>query len=191
MESKLCKYNRIVFDIDGTLVDTAHAMLHSLQDSLKQYRGLRPDIAELEFALAMPGREALRFLRVPEIDRVYEIWCANLEHYRHTMTPFTGVETLLENLSKQGKHLGIITSKTRAQYRQDFEALGLGKYFHTVICLENAERPKPSAAPMLKYLQQIGAKPQETIYIGDSPQDEQCAHTAGVAFLPPVWNNKF
>ncbi len=102
-------------------------------------------------------------------------------------TLYKGIETLLQELRKQGYKLGIITSKSREQYTNDFIPLHLSDYFNTVICAEVSESIKPSQDLMLEYLKQTGVDKIDVLFIGDSIDDFQCASNAGVEFGLALW----
>ena len=75
------------------------------------------------------------------------------------------------------------------EYCADFKPLGLAKYFTTVVCADDTVEHKPNAAPLLAYLAKANASPQNTIYIGDSIYDIQCATNAGIDFGLALWGN--
>ena len=68
--------------------------------------------------------------------------------------------------------------------------LGLEECVDERVFAEDAPEPKPSPAPLLTYLERTGAKPEETIYIGDSEYDARCAHNAGVTFAFAGWSGE-
>lgn len=100
---------------------------------------------------------------------------------------FDGIKPLIEELKSQHYQLGIITSKSRMEYQNDFHPLGLDAYFDTVVCAEDSMRPKPSPDPMLKYLELTGLKQEEVLYIGGTLDDMQCAKQAGISFGLALW----
>ncbi len=179
--------SHIVFDIDGTLIDSENALLKSLQDTMMEVSGKKIKRDDLKFALGIPGDVALRRLDIRNIEEVYPIWTRNFRHYVSTISIFEGIEPMLKELRKQGFKLGIITSKNRKQYIKDFVPFHLSEYFETVICSEDAALPKPSPEPMLEYLKQTGADKTDVLYIGDSVYDFQCASNAGVEFGLALW----
>jgi len=181
------KYKHIVFDIDGTLIDTEKAVLKSLQVTIKEYQNREVAIDELRFALGIPGNVALQKLGITNIKEVNAAWNIYMSEYAHTIEVFDGIERVLSDLRTNGLELGIISSKTHKEYKSDFSPFALEKYFGTVICFEDSMTPKPTAAPMLAYLKRTGANPDEVIYIGDTIYDMQCAKSAGVDFGLALW----
>lgn len=179
--------NTIIFDIDGTLLDTEYAMLSSLRDTIIELKSDNLELSELSFALGIPGGVALQKLRVKDVDNGNTIWNENLLKYSHTIKLFDGIEDVINKLKSQGYKLGVITSKTRNEYINDFVPFGLDSYFDTVICVEDSIRPKPHPEPIIKYLEVSGTRKEEVVYIGDTAYDMLCASDAGVKFGLALW----
>lgn len=181
------KYTHIVFDIDGTILDTEESILCSLQQTLKEVENMHFDKDELTFVLGIPGKDSLKTIDVKNIPKVIERWLENADDYLHTVTVFEGILPLIETLKESGYTLGIVTSKTRAEYVNDFDYFDLDKHFGVTICADDTKLHKPTAEPLLKYMELAGATPNETIYIGDSVYDMGCAANAGVDFALAKW----
>jgi HAD superfamily hydrolase (TIGR01549 family) len=183
-------YTHIVFDIDGTLIDTEKAVLVSLQDMLSEVENkyYKPD--DLRFALGIPGITALNQLGLKDADKAYHIWNEYLKKHLDAVNVFNGVKELLHELKAKGFELGIITSKNRFEYNQDFIPFGLANFFTTVICMEDSKRPKPFPDPMLSYLNKASANVKEVLYIGDTAYDGECAYSAGADFGLAQWGYK-
>ena len=186
----MSKYKHILFDIDGTLIDTEEAILRSLQDTVREM--LHKDIGkqELKFALGIPGSVTLRKLGITDTERANDRWNEHLLKYKSRIRLFDGIPELLDSLKANGCKLGIVTSKTRNEYTADFAApFALSGYFSTVICVEDAARPKPYPDPLLTYLNAARIHAEDALYIGDTLYDCQCAQNAGVDFGLAAWGN--
>ncbi len=179
--------NTVIFDVDGTLLDTEHAVLSALQDTLVELKGEKPEFPELAFAMGLPGDATLRQLGVGDVDAGNVLWNKNILKHFHTISLFDGIEDVVKDLHARGYRLGIITSKDRREFQQDFVPFGLAGYFDTVICVDDAARPKPFSDPMLKYLERSGTKKEEAVYIGDTVNDMLCAADAKVKFGLAAW----
>lgn len=181
------KYKHIIFDIDGTMLDSAYADLTALQRVVFELQNKKYPISDLRFALGIPGEVALKQLGVNEVSIANQLWNSYMQELSCTMTLFDGIEELLTELKNRGVKLGIITSKNKTEFYNDFVPFGIDIYFDTVITVEDSVAPKPSAEPMLTYLNQAGIEPQEALYIGDTLYDRECAVNAGVDFGVAMW----
>lgn len=181
------RYRQIVFDVDGTLVDTEQAVLRSLQDTLAQVTGQRADRAELIFALGIPGEDTLRRLQVRDIPAALALWDRRMGAYRDLIRVFEGMEELLRDLRAAGYSLGVVTSKTREELAHDLAGFEIAQYFDCVVCADDTARHKPDPEPLLYYLEQTGCRGEKLLYIGDSVYDRQCAAGAGTAFGLAGW----
>lgn len=181
------RYSHIVFDIDGTLLDTETAVLRSLQDTVSHFMQTPLALEDLYFALGITSEDALVRLGIPDVPAAAAYWNGAMSCYTETVALFPGIPALLEMLRRAGFVLGIVTSKTTAEFKKDFAPFGISPYFSTVICADDTQLHKPNAEPLLKYLEQSGADRAQTLYIGDSRFDCACAHSAGIDFTLALW----
>lgn len=147
------KYKHIVFDVDGTLVDTESAIVYSLQETLLAVTGKEIPLVELTFALGITGEDALKRLEIDDIPAAMEIWVKNLRKYTDMVVVFQGITELLDQLSKQGYELGIITSRTKDEFGDDLERAGVLELFTTIVCADDTTEHKPTPAPLFKYME--------------------------------------
>ena len=182
------KFTHIVFDIDGTLINNAESLLKSLQEVMKEETGQTIPTSQLEFSMGITGEDTLRNLGVRDVDASMKRWIEILSNYHHLVRVYDGIQSLLETLKQQGYHLGIVSSKPKAVYQDDFAPLAIAPYFETVICADDTTEHKPTAAPLLKYMEKTSAASNEILYIGDSDYDRQCAENAKTAFAAAAWN---
>lgn len=183
------KYRHIVFDVDGTLVDTEYSVLHSFRDVLEELTGKRYEPEELRFALGMPSEDALKRYDITFTREIGLRWGALSAQYGHANKLFDGIETVLKTLKAEGCGLGIVTSRSRREFMEDIEKCSIIPLFDQIICSDDTLEHKPKAAPLLKYLELSGAKAAETIYVGDSIYDALCAQAAEVDFADAVWGS--
>lgn len=180
------KFKHIVFDVDGTLIDSETAVLKSLQKTLQE-EGIKKSLEELKFSLGIPGRDALLILKINDLERVEEKWMKNVTIYADEITLFDGVKQVIQELKYKNFKLGIITSKTKEEYNTDFIKFDIHSYFDLVICTDDTIKHKPDGEPMEKYIEITGASKEEIIYIGDSIYDMQCSKNAGVNSALALW----
>lgn len=182
-------YKQIVFDIDGTLINTEYAVLHSLQETLKTLCSESVPLEKLNFVLGITGADALKRFSIEDISSALDLWNKNMCKYSKTITVFDGILELLERLAESGYKMGIVTSKTREEYENDFVPHKIHQYFSTLICADDTAEHKPMPAPLFKYMKSAGVNHNETLYIGDSKYDGMCARKAGVDFALAVWGS--
>lgn len=181
------KYTHIIFDVDGTLIDTEYAILHSLQDTLKTITGKKPEIDTLTFVLGITGEDALKEMGMKNIPEIIALWIKNTGKYNNTVSLFKGITETLDALSQSGCKLGIATSKPRNEFENEFCHFGIRHYFSTTICADDTTEHKPTPAPLIKYMELEKTTPDHLLYIGDSRYDRECAKNAGVDFALAGW----
>ncbi len=182
-------YTHIVFDVDGTLLNTAQCILQALKDTLKNVSAATYETDELSFVLGMTSENVLRHLNIKEeiIPSVIEDWVKREEECSDLIRPFPGIESLLTQLQDAGAELGIITSRTHSELELVFRPFSLLRFFSVIICADDTSEHKPSPAPLLKYMEKTGVRPEQVLYVGDSAQDMECARRAGTAGALAVW----
>ncbi|MDE6844289.1 MAG: HAD family hydrolase [Lachnospiraceae bacterium] len=181
------KYKQIVFDVDGTLLNTESAILHSLQDTMRTISGETIPLEKLTFSLGITGEDALQILGVKDIAATMDLWNKKLRDYTDDMAVFDGMEELLESLLEQGCEMGIITSRTKEEFEYGFGQFDIKRYFKTIVCADDTKEHKPNAAPLSKYMELTGTDSEQVLYIGDSEYDSQCAENAGTDFALAGW----
>lgn len=184
------QYKQIVFDVDGTLIDTEYAVLHSLQDTIEYMTDTKPKIESLIFALGITGKTALQQLGIVDIPLALSLWDKNMDKYSNHVRVFDNISNLLEQLTSWGYELGIVTSKTKNEFVHDFSIFGIDNYFKTIVCADDTSDHKPNPAPILKYIELTQCDKEELLYIGDSAYDMECAMRAGIDFALAGWGAK-
>ncbi|MBU0443849.1 MULTISPECIES: HAD family hydrolase [Bacillaceae] len=182
-------FKNIIFDVDGTILDTEKAILKSLQKVLKE-EGKDYQLEDLRFALGIPGIETLKKLNVTDLERVHPKWSETVLEFSHEVSVFKDLENVIKTLSESPVRTGIVTSKTKQELIDEFEPFGLSSFFEYTICASDTEKHKPHPEPLLACLKGLNAVQEETIYIGDSIYDMQCSKSAGVKFALALWGSK-
>ena len=182
-------YKHLVFDIDGTIIDSAKINMLSLQETVKELRGDVMPLEDLYFSFGIPGVRAMEILGFPEPEKAVQVWIRNYSACaeRLGMPLFPGMREILERLRERGASLGIITSKLREEYDEHFEKQGLLELFPWVVTASDTPKGKPYPDPMLEYLRRTGAAPEEVLYFGDTAYDMDCARSAGVDHALVLW----
>ena len=107
------KYGYVVFDMDGTLIDTCEAIQQSLRDTIVMLTGKTPAKAEMRATFGTPSDVGLKMLGVrdEDIQRGILLWSENIKKYEDTPRAFPGVRELMDGLKAGGCRIGIATSK--------------------------------------------------------------------------------
>lgn len=183
-------YNYIIFDIDGTLLDTEIAVLSSLQKLVSEELNKDMSFHDLRFALGIPGEVTLNKLGITHISDCNIKWNRYLKEYFHHVKVFDNIQESLDRLKDKNITMGIVTSKTKEEFKNDFLPFGLSNYFDIVVCADDTEKHKPDAEPILKFTELACADKSKTIYIGDTKYDMECAFNAGIDFALALWGAK-
>ena len=181
------KYGHIVFDVDGTLIDTALNILQSLKEALQTSDGIVCETEDLAFCLACTSVITLDRLGVKDPDATLALWIENEAKNAGMCRIFDDIPMLLESLRASGCRLGIITSRTHEELDLIFDVLPLRPYFSDIICSDDVAAPKPSPEPLLRYMELTGAERSDILYVGDTPHDMSCAAAAGTASALALW----
>ncbi|HEU0303675.1 MAG TPA: HAD-IA family hydrolase [Gaiellaceae bacterium] len=179
----------VLFDLDGTLIDSGPMILASMRHAAKTVLGRDIPDAELSAAIGGPGLVAQ--MRALDPERVDDLVAAYREHnepLHEGLEAFWEVVEVLPRLRTEGRRLGVVTAKRRASVQLAFERLpGLEANFDVVVGAEDTERHKPDPQPILEALARLDAAPGEAAYIGDSPFDIRAAKAARVFSVAVAW----
>jgi pyrophosphatase PpaX len=182
------RYPTVLFDFDGTIVDSGPMILASFRHATKTV--LAREIPDAELAAAVGGSTIFEQMRSFDPDRVDEL----VEAYRAHNTPlhddlrtFHGMEQLLETLRAEGRRLGIVTAKRRGTIDLAFHVLDLERFFDAVVTADSTTRHKPDPEPVREALRLLGAAPGEAAFVGDSPFDMGAGSAAGVFTVGVSW----
>jgi HAD superfamily hydrolase (TIGR01549 family) len=168
----------VLFDWDGTIVDSAEASFRCYQRLFGSF-GLtyeREDFARTYSPDWYRTYEALGLARErwPEADAR---WLALYAAEKSALV--AGARPAMDALRRAGLRAGIVTSGSRSRVEPEISALGLQDVFHTVVCSDDCERRKPHPEPLRLALGRLGVSSAETAYVGDSPEDVEMARAAG------------
>lgn len=180
----------VVFDVDGTLIDTGDAIIASLQKVLLEELGKEYPGEELYFSFGIPGEVTLKKFGINDVEGPLGKWIRYLDELSGSIRIFEGIDCCLKKLKADNIKAGIVTSKTREEFVSNFIPMGLADYFDYVVCADDTDRHKPHPEPLLKLLELSGNKPEEIVYIGDTKYDKECAKGAGVKFGLALWGAK-
>jgi len=178
----------VLFDLDGTVVDSGAIILASLRHATQTVLGETiPD----ERLLATVGGSGLASqMRDFAPDRVDELVRVYTEHnapLHAELAACNGMLELVTDLKAEGRKLGIVTAKRRKTVQLAFETLPLEPLFDVVVAGDETERHKPHPEPLLRALAQLDARATTAAYVGDSPFDIQAAKAGRLTAIAVTW----
>ncbi|MFD0712545.1 HAD family hydrolase [Paenibacillus sp. GCM10027626] len=182
-------YKAVVFDVDGTLIDTEKAITQSLIKTVRDMRGIEVGYERMAEEFGTPSSHTFAKFGIDDLnmENAMSKMSQYFAEHHEQISIFPEIESVLATLTLGDLHLGIVTSKTRTQFHHEFTPHGLKRYFPVAICADDTKRHKPYSDPLLKYLEIADLDPSEVLYIGDSVYDMECAKGAGVDFGLAVW----
>jgi len=179
----------VLFDLDGTLIDSGQMILASMRHASLAVLGVEPDEALVRSAIGGSGLVAqMRDLDPERVDELVDAYRAHNEPLHATLSAFPGVLDALSTLRGQGRRLGIVTAKRRATVELAFARIpALRELTEVLVAADDTIRHKPEPEPVLLALEQLGVDPDQAAYVGDSPFDIRAAQAAGVTAVAVVW----
>jgi pyrophosphatase PpaX len=178
----------VLFDLDGTVVDTGPIILASMRHAVTTVVGGEYSDEQLMAAVGGPGLEAqMRALDPERVEELVRVYREHNEPLHETISAFAGMEDVLHELKRRGHRLAIVTAKRRATVELAFARVPVEHLFETIVGGDETERHKPDPEPLLLALARLGARPEDAAYVGDSPFDMQAAKAAGLYAIGVGW----
>jgi phosphoglycolate phosphatase len=179
------KYRLLVFDWDGTLIDSHSAIAECMQEASRELGLPIPERERASHVIGLGLHDAMRIV-APDLpgERYPEFIDAYRRHFRvreDTMQPFPGMRELLGSLSRTST-LAIATGKSRRGLERALRATGLEAHFRASRCADETH-PKPHPAMLLELMAELEFAPPEVLMVGDTSHDLEMAAAAGVAAL--------
>jgi HAD superfamily hydrolase (TIGR01509 family) len=174
----------VLFDWDGTLVDSKKVILASYRDATEKVLGRAfPDTPE-EIALILPMRAQESFPMLAEgqadpavlTQAYHEAYLVNSERWGGA---FTETRSTLDALKGQGLHLGLVTSKSRDRVDSDMDRFEMHDLFSVIVSGDVSAERKPHPGPVLDAVRVLGLDPSSVVMVGDGPQDVIAGRDAG------------
>ena len=178
----------ILFDLDGTLIDSTEAILEGFEVSFKYFNKTPPKPEEVKKLIGLPLD--IMFSKLGIKENVWDYVDIYKQHYRKISTQKTKLLPFAKEAIKEAKkfaRLGIVTTKT-ARYSKDLlKHFGILDDFEVIIGREDVINPKPHPEPVVKAIHIMNAKKELTWMIGDTCLDMVSAKEAGVRYIGVKW----
>jgi HAD superfamily hydrolase (TIGR01549 family) len=181
------RFNGMIFDIEGTLIDCIPQNLRSWRETLSSF-GMTVSFEVLQLYSGMDGDDMLQIL-APDMDRKLRKRALEAEgknfqtRYLQSVRPFAGIRNLFEAIKREGGKIAIATDCTDPVLRHYRAVLGVDDLIDVVACGEDVEEGKPSPKLVRLAAQRLGLDPARVVMTGDTPYDAEAARGAGVSAL--------
>jgi pyrophosphatase PpaX len=180
----------LLFDLDGTLVDTIELLCQSMEFAFDGFDGPRPSRPDWIAGIGTTLRSQIAaYARTPEelewLVARYRVY--QTEHFHAMTAPYPGVAEVIAELHSAGHPLALVTSKYHALALKVMDHVGFTPLFQVIVGGDSIANPKPHPEPVHFALSRLKALPGEAIFVGDSPHDIKSGNAAGVATAACLW----
>ncbi|WP_413378447.1 pyrophosphatase PpaX [Alkalihalobacillus sp. 1P02AB] len=181
----------LLFDLDGTLINTNDLIIASFLHTLEQYqpgRYKREDVIPFIGPPLVDSFQQVDREKTEEMIGVYRTF----NHAKHDelVTEYEGVYEAIETLHKQGFKLAVVTSKISQTAHMGLKLTGLDKFFDVVVALDHVKKSKPDPEPIDLALEQLDSTREEAIMVGDSDFDILAGKNANMKTAAVAWSIK-
>ena len=180
----------VLFDLDGTLIDSIRLILDSYHHTLTQHN--LPARTDEDWLKGVGTPLAVQFSEWRKSPEVLEALIAtyreyNLKHHDSMVTVYPGVLEAVREIKAAGIQTGLVTSKNRMGALRGLKLVGLEALMDVLVCADEVTNPKPHPEPVEKAVALLGADPASTVYVGDSIHDMHSGRAAGVKTAAALW----
>ena len=179
----------IIFDFDGTIINTNEVIIASWQATFEKFLGYREstEVIKSTFGETLKFTAQQRFPEIPEDDVINYYRDYQLAHCDELVFIFDGIEEMLKELKKGGYKTAIATSRTKEGTLKYLNQFGIKDYFDVLVTMDDVVNHKPNPETCLVALEKLGGKPEEAVMLGDTRFDIGCANNAGVDSILVGW----
>ena len=185
------KINTILFDFDGTLMDTNEVIIQSWQYAFRNIKGVEADRNEIIKTFGEPIMLTLKNFfggtdeEIRQFRDVYREYQKNV--FEDEIVLFPGVYDMLHKLKDLGYRMAVVTSRLGESTREGLRRFGIDDVFETVITADDTSAHKPDPEPANIALKKLGVSPEEAVMVGDTKMDIGCAKNAGITAVLVGW----
>ena len=181
----LSNYKAVLFDVDGTLVDSLKMIICGLGDTFEHYNGSRPSDAEIQTLIGMPLTSQLNLHRNDpptqgEMREMIDFAIDRFDVHEAHEEVFAPAVEMLRFCRARGLKTALVTSKSTRELDGFLKRFSGADSVDTTVCASDVHHPKPAPDSALLACQRLGVEPHEAVFIGDSVYDLQCAKSAGM-----------
>lgn len=186
------KIRTVLFDLDGTILDTNELIIQSFLHALRGYVPAGFGREHIIPSMGMPlVHQMQQFSGLEDVAHIVAAYReVNLRLHDELVRAFPYVPEVLEKLHRSGIKLGVVTTKMRLTTERGLRYVGIADYMSSVITIDDVRHPKPHPEPVQRAMEELGAAPAETLMVGDSAVDIQSANEAGTVSVGVAWSLK-
>ena len=174
------KFKAVLFDLDGTLINTSELIFHSFEYALDKVLHTTMPREDLLWTFGRPLEMIMKTLGGENAEDLLTAFREYSMAHETEITLFPNVKETMTQLRAQGIKTAIVTSRIYVSTMRDLEILNLDPaLFDVIITPEATAEHKPHPAPALKALELLNIAPEDAIMVGDSVHDLKCGHEAG------------
>ncbi|HUM55744.1 MAG TPA: HAD-IA family hydrolase [Bacillota bacterium] len=183
------KFDTVIFDFDGTIMDTNNIIIDSWQHTFRTIEGRERPVEEIIGTFGEPlGETMARLLPGHETQVALDIYRSyHRDSFKERITIFPGMMEVLSEIKKRGYKTGLVTSRLAVTTAQGLSKYDLWQYFDAVVTMEDCKKHKPDPEPLEITLKKLCSKPEKSIMLGDTMHDITCAKNAGVESVLVGW----
>lgn len=176
----------VLFDVDGTLVDSFGMCIPGLADTYEHFTGHRPSEETLRSIMGIPMKVQMRFYQDPEpddetVERMIAYALDRYDAYEHNERIFDAAVESLRLFHRAGVKTALVTSKNDIELASFMRRFIASDAVDVTVCASDVVNPKPDKEAALKACSLLGVAPERAAFVGDSVFDLKCAHSAGIA----------
>ncbi|MCL2889205.1 MAG: HAD-IA family hydrolase [Eggerthellaceae bacterium] len=184
----MSKKKAVLFDLDGTLIDTKDLILSSFRKASQAILGKEIPDEEVLPLIGIPLLEQAYILAPEHAEELIDSYRQfNIELHEELIRSFDGITELLEALLAKERRLAVVTSKRNIPAMEGLESFNLQGYFEFVSGMEESHKHKPNPEPLLVAAKRMGEDIADCIYVGDSIYDMLAARAAGAVAVAVLW----
>ncbi len=180
----------VLFDLDGTLIDTNELIDESFRYTFKKYNYDFTD-DEIRGFNGPPLRDTFNNLNNGLAEEMVQTYREhNLANHEAYIRAFPHVEETIKALLEKDIKIGIVSTKMRPGVELGLDIAGLSKYFETIVTIDDVKNPKPHPESVFLAIKKLKAKPAATIMVGDNFHDIEAGRDAGAQTAGVAWSRK-
>jgi len=180
----------VLFDLDGTLIDSIELILTSARYAFRKHNREAPSDAEWLTGVGIPlrtmfGRYSSDVGERESLIAAYREY--QMPNHDRLVRAYDGVVDSIKDLRSRGHEIGVVTSKSEALALRGLACVGLARYMDTIVGCDSCTRHKPDPEPVRLALHRLASDPGDAVFIGDSVHDVIAGNAAGVTTMGALW----